>query len=283
MSEWTVHSRRQTFLTLPVSLRLNMFRTASRVPRRAIISATVAGTAVGLHEPQEKLSIYPSPTPEILLVNSPSRLEKEIGVVRRHVLRTYGDAHAHVQGWVSKWIGVEHAVENRVKSIISPEESLTPGLLYAGIATLTGSILARNRMLPTRLLLPPIFLVVSAQHFLPKTTGNLSEYLGDLEDTYFPTLAQKHEVAKAHSQMTWERVKEATKSTREQLDHGAVVAVDKIQEVTGLKLKETLGWERGKAQEVEKAVEAAKVAIEHKVEEVEKKVEKSIEDAKTLV
>ncbi|KAF9477429.1 hypothetical protein BDN70DRAFT_861867 [Pholiota conissans] len=264
-----------------------MFRTASRLPRRAILSATVAGTAVGLHESPEKLSIYPSPTPDVLLVDSPSQLEKEIGVVRRHVLRAYGDAHAHVQGWVSKWIGVEHAVENRVKSIISPDEDLTPGLLYTGVAGLTGSILARNRILPTRILLPTVFLVASAQHFLPKTTSNLSAYFGDLEDTYFPTFAQKHEIAKAHSQMTWERMKEATKGGREQLDHGAVAAVEKIQEATGLKLKETLGWQKAKAAEVEKVVEKAVVettaAIESKVEEAEKKVEKKAEEVKRLV
>ena len=54
----------------------------------------------------------PIGTPDILLVDSPSQLEREIGVVRRHVLRVYDDAHAHVQGWVSRWIGVEHAVES---------------------------------------------------------------------------------------------------------------------------------------------------------------------------
>ncbi|PPQ78563.1 hypothetical protein CVT25_011774 [Psilocybe cyanescens] len=253
-----------------------MFRFASRLPRRALLSATVAGTAVGLHDPQ-KLSIYPAPVPDVLLVESPSVLEKEIGVVRRHAMRAYADAHAHVQGWVSKWIGVEHAVENRVKAIISPEESMTPGLLYVGVATLTGSILGRNRILPTRLLLPPIFLLASADYFLPKTSGNLSAYLGSLEDTYFPAFAQKHEVAKAHSQMTWERVKEATKSGRERLDDGASSAVDKVQEVTGLKLKETLGWGKETAQEVVEIAKEAKAVVEKKVEEAEKLVEKDVE------
>uniref|UniRef100_A0A8H7XL84 MICOS complex subunit n=1 Tax=Psilocybe cubensis TaxID=181762 RepID=A0A8H7XL84_PSICU len=248
----------------------------------AILSATVAGTAVGIHDPQ-KLSIYPAPTPDIVLVESPSALEREIGVVRRHAMRAYDDAHAHVQGWVSKWIGVEHAVENRVKSIISPEESMTPNLLYVGVATLTGSILGRNRLLPTRLLLPPLFLMASADYLLPKTTSNLRAYLGGLEDAYFPAVAEKHEIAKAHAGMTWERVKGATEGAREGVREGARGAVDWVQEATGLKLRETLGWGgRGVVEQVKEVgegkVEEVVKPVEKKVDEVEKK-----EDVKRLV
>ena len=89
---------------------------------------------------------------------------------------------------------------DRIKSIVSPEEPLTPGLLYIGVATLTGSILARNRMLITRLILPPVSFVASAKYFLPRTSHNL--YLGSVEDTLFPDFAEKHYIAKAHSSMT---------------------------------------------------------------------------------
>lgn len=227
------------------------------------------------------------------MVESPSELEKRIAVVRRNVLQTYAKAHAHVQGWISTWVGVEHAVEcssyyltsslsymqpcaDRIKSIISANESLTPGLLYVGIATLTGSILARNRMLATRFLLPPIFLLASANHFLPETTGNLSSYFGSLEETYFPSLSEKHDVAKAHTQMTWEKVKDATASSRDQLNRGAMTAVGKVQEVTGLKLRETLGWTSEK-------VEGLKITVDEKLEESKNKVETMVEEVKTQV
>lgn len=168
-------------------------------------------------------------------------------------------------------------IADRVKSIISPNESLTPGLLYVGIATLTGSIIARNRMLATRFLLPPIFLVASANHFLPETTGNLSSYLGSLEDTYFPSLSEKHDVAKAHTQMTWEKVKDATASGREQLNRGAMSIVEKVQEMTGLKLKETLGWTGQKvAEQRQEVVSDVKASIYDKSEGAENKVEKDV-------
>lgn len=202
-----------------------------------------------------------------------------------------------MQGWVTDWVHIEHAIErlsypfsvlyvgltavisffraDRVKAIISPNESLTPSLLYVGIATLTGSILARNRTLATRFILPPIFLVASANHFLPDTTGNLSSYLGSLEETYFPSLSEKHDVAKAHTQMTWEKVKNATASSREQLNRSAMAAVEKVQEVTGLKLRETFGWTSGKAeQDVIKVLDNAKATVENRVE-------KMVEEVKT--
>lgn len=257
-----------------------MFRTAFRLPKRTFLSASVAGTAVGLHQSSDKLPIYPISTDDIVLVESPSELENRIAIVRRKVSQTYCEAHAYAQGWVTSWINIEHAIEHRIKSIISPNESLTPGLLYIGIATLTGSIIARNRMLPTRFLLPPIFMVASANHFLPQTTGNLSSYCGTLEDTFFPSLSEKHDVAKAHTQMTWNKVKDVTASTREQLNRGAVTAVEKVQEVTGLKLRETLGWT---IEKVENEIINVKVAVDEKLTAVENKVEKTVEEVKTHV
>ena len=111
-------------------------------PRRSVFTAAVAAT-VSLHEPKDKvgfievlsvehvnlstfyatlqLSIYPALSTDTILVDSPSELERQIGKARRRAQSVYSDTHAQVQGWVSKWIGVEHAVEselrnNRVKS-----------------------------------------------------------------------------------------------------------------------------------------------------------------------
>ncbi|KAF8884523.1 apolipo protein O-domain-containing protein [Infundibulicybe gibba] len=266
-----------------------MFRAQLRLPRRTLFSAAALG-AVGLQEdferPREKLSIYPSPTPDIVLLETPSPLEQQIGVARRRVMQAYGDAHTQVQGVVSRWIGVEHAVEDRVKSLIAPNESLTPGLLFVGIATLSGSILARSRMLPTRLLLPPAFFLISLNQFLPRTSANIAAYMAELEERHFPVLAQKHDVANAHTRMTWERIKEGTSDAKEWVDRGAGSAVDKIQEATGLKLRETfgLGAVQAAAKRVEaKAVEVVK-AVEHKVEDgISEVVKPKLEEVKAEV
>ncbi|KAI0628586.1 apolipo protein O-domain-containing protein [Trametes polyzona] len=252
-------------------------------------TAVLAAAAVGVHETRDKLPIYPTPDPEIILVETPSELEKQIGVARRAVTATYLDAHARVQNVISRWIGVEQAVESRVKSLVAPDEPLTPGILYVGVATLTGSVLARNRLF-WRLTLPPTLLVLSLNHFLPKTTHNVSTYLSELEEKHFPTFAEKHEIAKAHSAMTWERVKDATKSGRDSFSNGVAELVGRVEETTGLKLRETLGWQDRTvkaAQHVVQAVEVpaagAKATVDAAVEETKESVLQKTESPKRLV
>ena len=140
-------------------------------------------------------------------------------------------------------------------------------MLYVGVATLTGSILARNRMFATRLILPPICFVASAKYFLPRTSHNLSDYLGSVEDAHFPVLAEKHDIANAHSAMTWERIKEGTKDARARVGHGAVSIVEKVQETSGLKLREIFGLRDETNRLLETSFEEAQHATEGKAEE----------------
>ncbi|KAI0714482.1 apolipo protein O-domain-containing protein [Fomitopsis betulina] len=233
-----------------------------------------------------QLPIYPEPTPDVLLLETPSELEQHIGTARRAVTATYLDARAQVQGVVSRWISVEASVENRIKSLVAPDEPLTPGILYVGVATLTGSVLARNRGLALRLALPPTLLLLSLSHFLPKTSANVSAYAGALEDTYLPGLAQKHDIAKAHSAMTWDRAVDAGAAARVRVQDSVLRAVVRLEEASGLKLQETLGWGKHAVGAVQQTAEHASAVAEHKVEAVEAKVQGAVEKeepAKRLV
>ena len=153
-----------------------------------------------------------------------------------------------------------HTPSDRVKSLIAPEEPLTPALLYVGVASLTGSILARNRSIFSRVLLPPALFYLSSKYFLPKTTQNVSAYAGSLEEKHFPTLAQQHAIAIAHSRMTWERLREAGIGGRDRLQDGLGSAVRKFQELTGLKVEEALGHRAGVANKSEEALQSTPAA-----------------------
>ncbi|KAI0300542.1 apolipo protein O-domain-containing protein [Multifurca ochricompacta] len=226
-----------------------MFRTRA-LPRVGIIASGAVAT----------LSIYPEPEREIIVVDSPSVLETQIGVARKSVTATAQNVHAQVHGVISKWIGIEHAVEHRVKSLVAPDEPLTPGILYVGVAALTGSILARNRSIFSRLLLPPAFFYLTSKYFLPKTTQNVSDYASSLEEKHFPTLAQKHAVAIAHSRMTWERFREAGINGRDRFQDGLGSIVHKVQELTGLKVEGAIG--HGTVNDTSKLVHKAEEALQ---------------------
>ncbi|KAH9837539.1 apolipo protein O-domain-containing protein [Rhodofomes roseus] len=250
--------------------------------RRAALATAAAAVAV-TQTPKDKLSIYPEPDRDVLLIETPSELEKQIGKVRSSVTATYLDARAQVQGVVSRWISVEESVEKRIKSLVAPDEPLTPGILYVGVATLTGSVLARNRSLPVRLALPPTLLLLSLRHFLPKTGHNVSSYLGSLEDTYLPGVAEKHDIAKAHSAMTWARLQDASAAGRARLGESVLRAVVSLEQATGLKLQDTLGWSKGVARAVEGQAREAAAAVQQKAGEAGAVVAQRVEEAKGAV
>lgn len=79
---------------------------------RAHLSLRVDHMTIAHHSFISQLPIYPTPNPPILLADSPSSLEQEIGVARRTVVGAYDDAYSRVQGVISRWIGVEKAVES---------------------------------------------------------------------------------------------------------------------------------------------------------------------------
>jgi organizing structure protein 2 len=135
--------------------------------------------------------------------------------------------------------------KGRVKSIISPSEPLTPGILYVGIATLTGSIISRTRGLPTRLVLPPILFLASFQHFLPKTGANLGAYISSIERAHFPALAEKHREAEKRMCDGWRSVKKGTREGNEKVVESVNTAVKRLQGFTGLKLQEAFALQRG--------------------------------------
>ncbi|KAF8144239.1 apolipo protein O-domain-containing protein [Mycena galopus ATCC 62051] len=212
--------------------------------------------------PRQKLSIYAAPPTEVLLLDTPSALEAHIGTARRAVTGKYREAHAQVQGVVSQWIGVENQVENRIKSLLPPDERLVPGVLYAAVAVLSGAIVARHRALPIRMLLPPLLGAAATVHFLPKLSANVRAYVSELEDAHLPAVAQAHETGKAHAAMTWARVREGTKTAEGKVRGGVLEAVERLQGMTGLRIQEALGV----ARQMERKAETV---IEEKIADVE--------------
>ena len=154
-----------------------------------------------------------------------------------------------------------------MKALAAPGEALTPGLLYVGVAALSGSILARSRGRFLRFSLPPTLFVLSFNHFLPKTAHNVREYGAELEERYFPTLAEKHAIGQAHASMAWERIKESWHGGVESTGAGVSRVVQAIEETTGLKLSEVLGTGRTMIQRAETEVSDTIHDISHKAQE----------------
>jgi len=185
-------------------------------------------------------------------------------------------AGGYVESGVSRWITFERRVERKcppcpdlcnhplkhyiasyrklilgfvvdeVKSVLPPDESLTPGLIYVLISGLTASVLTRTRSLPLRFLSPPFFTLAAMPYFLPKTSHKIRSYLSDVEDEYFPGFAAQHDQflanASTHTQQflsRFGRVGEGAKGLGQR-------AVEGVENATGLKVGEAVrrGQER---------------------------------------
>ncbi|KZT37692.1 hypothetical protein SISSUDRAFT_828146 [Sistotremastrum suecicum HHB10207 ss-3] len=221
--------------------------------RRLLLSAAGVAGAASLKS-DDKLPIYPASDPELVLQEVPIELEKQIGVARRHVSMIYDQGYSKVQGVVDKWISVEQRVERRIKSFKSPNEDLAPGIFYVGVASLTGSIVGRSTLL-LRFLLPPIFFVASAHHFLPETTHNITSYLNSLERQYAPELAKQHDELRVSTKRQLEAGRGVWEDGKGRLESGIRWSAGKIEDTTGLQLRKALGWTEEKGREVVRSVE----------------------------
>ncbi|OJA18202.1 hypothetical protein AZE42_08882 [Rhizopogon vesiculosus] len=234
-----------------------------------------------------KLSIYPTPIPELVLLDTPSALEKRIGMVRREITGYYTGVHSQAQGIIDRWINIEEKVESRIKSFRDPTEPLNPGLLYTGISALTTSVITRSRGLPTRILLPPAALAGAFLYFLPRTTSRVGSYAEELEDRYVPRFGEIRRTSIAHSSIALERAKEGVAAGRESVNEGVKSIVESIEQGTGLKLK-AIGWAQEVKREAQNIANGAQKDINeaHRIADgaIESKSSSSdSEDSKRLV
>jgi MICOS complex subunit MIC26 len=112
-----------------------------------------------------------------------------------------------------------------------------------GVATLTGTILARSRRLPTRILVPTLLFGLSTDYFLPQTTANVASYACSVGDAHFPGFAQARLGVVKEVREGVEKASAASKVGRERVGEVVRWGVDGVQELTGLKIRE--GWGGG--------------------------------------
>ncbi|KAF2864213.1 hypothetical protein K470DRAFT_225447 [Piedraia hortae CBS 480.64] len=178
-------------------------------PTVSQITATTPPPASGVTEtPQteeQKLKSKPTPT---------DRLAAEI---RRGRLMLHGaavKAEDGVNNAMDRFMSAEQSFTSTIVSLAPPKESnerLMPGGIYVLVATMAGSILARNRNILFRFVTPIITGVTAAHYVVPRTTQNVENLIWRWEERY-PVIRDNHlrasngirhfiETGKAHSQM----------------------------------------------------------------------------------
>ncbi|GAA6044271.1 hypothetical protein JCM8097_002101 [Rhodosporidiobolus ruineniae] len=135
-----------------------------------------------------QLAIYPRPDPPAVLVPVKSPLQDQVAAARLASADSLGSLAELGTTAKDRWLEWESVAENHVRSVLSPQDQLAPNALYVAVATLAGSILARNRGFLLRLALPPTFLLLATSHFLPHTWHNVATRSEQFEAAHLPQL-----------------------------------------------------------------------------------------------
>ncbi|GAA5917051.1 Mic26p [Sporobolomyces salmoneus] len=146
-----------------------------------------------VEEHRSKLPLYEQQSTPITLVPEKSLLQDEVSQVRAVVQDATRGLRSSTADGRATWMSWERKAEDSLQQIISPRDQLNPGAMYVAVATLAGSILGRNRNILLRAVLPPAFLLVSLDYFLPNTASNLWRKAETLEAAHFPQLRQLRE------------------------------------------------------------------------------------------
>ncbi|KAG8772264.1 hypothetical protein FRC15_002869 [Serendipita sp. 397] len=199
----------------------------------------LAGTPLTVDRelPKERLPIYPTESPKPEIVEVPTQLESSIRKTREITTDAYNTGRSRVQTVVDRWIGTEHAVESRLKSLSPPAdiEPLFPGALWVGVAMLSASIFSRGRRIG-RILRPPLWGFVASAFFLPHHTRNVGNYLFELEERYIPAVAKRQQELTASGKQALESSKGTVQRLRGEFDTQMGKATNFIRSTTGLKL-----------------------------------------------
>ncbi|KAI8962726.1 apolipo protein O-domain-containing protein [Daldinia sp. FL1419] len=161
-----------------------------------ISEASYSSSTSTLVEPQEQKHHNPTPT---------DRLAVEIGKARLILYRYAAATEDAVNGAIDSAFHLEQSFTETIASLAPARESgekLMPGLVYVLVASMTGSIMTRNRNIVLRASLPLAFGVGAGWLLLPVTMTNVSDLLWRYERR-FPAVADAHLKTRQGIQDAW--------------------------------------------------------------------------------
>ncbi|KAI9483110.1 MAG: apolipo protein O-domain-containing protein [Benjaminiella poitrasii] len=222
-------------------------------------SAWVATASTAFaEEKRSKLSIYDEPEPEVVIIESPTKLEEQVYIAQKYANETLEEGKSHVSGWIKKYHNYEDTVKNNINNTIDKNEEMFPNLVYVGVAALAGTIIARNRNIVIRFLTSTTLAVGASYYLIPKTTHNVALQLQRLERRY-PQLQAAHDSVNSTVDDVRKQIDDAVVQLRGVVDENTVKLRQQIQQNTD-KVKEQVGSSnsevKDKLEEVKKNVES---------------------------
>ncbi|KAI9670327.1 MAG: hypothetical protein M1831_006541 [Alyxoria varia] len=150
--------------------------------------------------------------------SEPTRTDRLASQIRSFRLTLYDystRAETSLNTLMSRALNLENDFTTTVASLAPPpsaNEPLLPGITYVLVASLAGSIVARNRGVLLRAATPLGFGIAAAYAALPITVGNIEALEKRWEEKY-PELRERHQRFTDRRREIWETGKEHSKAS----------------------------------------------------------------------
>ncbi|KAI1420606.1 apolipo protein O-domain-containing protein [Xylaria sp. FL1777] len=171
----------------------------STTPVPSPTSDTIPASSKPFPEHEDEHQVVPrSPTPT-------DRLAAQIGKARLFLYKQAVSAEDGVNAAVDRAFNLEQSFTSTIASLAPSRESgeqLMPGLVYVLVASMTGSIMSRNRNILIRASLPVALGIGAGWVVIPVTMRNVSDLLWTYEKR-FPAIADTHVRAREGVQRVW--------------------------------------------------------------------------------
>ncbi|KAI8056360.1 apolipo protein O-domain-containing protein [Thamnidium elegans] len=225
-------------------------------------TAWVATTPVVFaEEKRTKLSIYDEPEPEVVIIESPTKLEEQVYIAQKLANETLEEGKTHVNSFVQRIQQLENDVTSNIESTIDKDEEIFPNALYIGVAALAGTIIARKRNIVLRFLTSSTLAIGTSYYLLPKTSHNVQAQLEKAEKNYPHVLA------------VHEKINESVFGVRKQVDDTVAQLRGAVDENAN-KLRQQIQENTDKVKsQVNSAVGSTSTEAKDKFDEVKKNVE----------
>ncbi|CAH7685282.1 apolipo protein O-domain-containing protein [Phakopsora pachyrhizi] len=184
----------------------------------------------------KKLPIYDQEAKEILVLKTELPLQEQVRVLRNHVESLRKSFDQRTGSIISSGFEIERKVATTLSNLIDRRETNSNSILWVGIGTISGSILARNRSFPIRFLSPLTLFLISCNSLLPQTTQNFKRYLFNLQDRHFPQSSIFRDDLIRSSEETIRKFKEIRSKAFERTNRLVAESGEGLEKISGLKI-----------------------------------------------
>lgn len=201
-------------------------------------SETVApapGTVVPSQLAAKEQNLTKSEVVNGVTVRSNENLEQYIGKGRAWLEDKAEVGQKKADNVFERYLSAERNVTSTIAAIKSDEEDLLPGAIYVLVATLSGSVLARNRNFLVRGITPLICGAAAFKYFLPDAFGNTGKLIWRFEQKA-PALADAHLKTQKQVENLVTDANKAVADSKSALENGVHATRKFVADTTGLQI-----------------------------------------------